>query len=65
MKWLLLAVLGIVLNSLGLCIFGAGVIHHGMAAGAAAAGFGDGLIGLILINAGVWLIAEAVRSRGR
>jgi hypothetical protein len=63
MTWFLLALLGILLNSAGLCFFGESVIHRSMANGAAMAGVGDGIVALLLINAGIWVIAEAVALR--
>ena len=65
MKWLVLAILGVTLNGAGLCFFGDAVIHHAMANGAAAAGFLNGVIGLVLINAGICLIVEAAKWHGR
>jgi hypothetical protein len=65
MNWFFLGFLGVLLNSIGLCVFGEAIIHRTMAGGAALAGFFDGVIGLVLINLGVWLIAEAVKRRGR
>jgi hypothetical protein len=65
MTSLLFIVLGIVLNSAGLLLFGEAVIHRAMAAGAAAAGFGDSVLALLLINAGICLIVLGLRRGGR
>jgi hypothetical protein len=65
MKWFLLAFVGVILNSAGLCFFGDAIIHRAMANGAMAAGFLNGIIGLVLINAGICLIVEAAKWRGR
>ena len=61
MQGIILIVLGIVLNSIGLLLFGEAVTHNTVANGAILAGSFDGLLGLLLINAGICLIAYGSR----
>jgi ABC-type Mn2+/Zn2+ transport system permease subunit len=63
MNSILVGLLGILLNSIGLCFFGDAIIHYAMANGAIAAGALHGILGLVLINLGIWLLAEAVGLR--
>jgi hypothetical protein len=65
MKSFPLVLLGILINSVGLCFLGNSIIHHAMANGAAAAGLFDGAMALILINLGVCLIAWGLQRGDR
>jgi hypothetical protein len=65
MKWFLLALTGVLLNGAGLCFLGNAIIHRSMEPGALNAWFWDGTLALILINAGICLIVEAAKWRGR
>ena len=60
---ILFLIVGIGLNSAGLLLFGEGVTHNTMANGAPLAGSFDGLLGLLLINAGICLIVLGLRGR--
>jgi hypothetical protein len=62
---ILLLVVGIVLNSAGLLLFGEAVTHNTVAGGAIAAGSFDGLLGLLLINVGICLIVVGLRPGAR
>jgi hypothetical protein len=64
MQGIILAVIGIVLNSVGLLLFGEAVTHNTVANGAIMAGSFDGFLGLLLINAGICLIVFGLRRRG-
>jgi hypothetical protein len=59
-----LTIIGVVLNSAGLWLFGSAVIHRTVEAGAAMAGTGDTLLALVLINFGILLMIEGSRRRG-
>jgi Co/Zn/Cd efflux system component len=63
MRWLLFTVLGVVLNCVGLDLFADAVMHRTVEAGAAAAGIGDLILSLALINAGILLMIEGRRPR--
>ena len=65
MKWFFLALAGVMLNGAGLCVFGNAVLHRVVEPGAINAWFWDGTLSLVLINAGVCLIVEAAKWRGR
>jgi hypothetical protein len=63
MSWLALIVIGVLLNSLGLWLFGDAIIHRTVEAGAALAGSGDFLLSLVLINLGIIVMVLAGRRR--
>jgi hypothetical protein len=63
MPGIILLVVGIVLNSAGLLLFGEGVTHNTIANGAILAGSFDGLLGLLLINVGICLMVLGLRNR--
>lgn len=63
MSGLALIILGVLVNCLGLYFFALGVMHHTLEAGAALAGLGDGLLGVVLINLGILLMIEGSRRR--
>jgi hypothetical protein len=65
MKWFLLALTGCLLNGAGLAFLGQAIVHRTVEAGAFNAWFWDGLIAMLLINAGICLIVEAAKWRGR
>jgi hypothetical protein len=65
MNWFLLAFLGTMLNGAGLCFFAQSIIRKTLEPGALNAYLWYGLIGLILINAGICLIVEAAKRKGR
>ncbi len=65
MKWFLLAFVGTLLNGAGLAFLGDSIVHRTLEAGAFNAWFWDGAVALILINAGICLIVEAAKWRGR
>jgi hypothetical protein len=64
-KWFFLAVLGVVLNGAGLCLFGDAVIHRMLQPDALNAWFWSGTFSLVLINAGICCIVEAAKWKGR
>ncbi len=64
MNWFVLGFLGTMLNGAGLCFLGNAILHKTLEPGALNAYFWDGLIGLVLINAGICLIVEAGKRKG-
>jgi hypothetical protein len=65
MKWFLFATVGCLCNGAGLAFLGQAILHRTLEAGALNAWFWDGLLALILINAGICLIVEAAKWRER
>ncbi len=63
MSWLVLTVLGVILNCIGLSVFGDGIVHRTSEAGAAMAGTGDMLLAFVLINLGIVLMILGIRRR--
>jgi cadmium resistance protein CadD (predicted permease) len=63
MSRLALTVIGVLLNCLGLWLFGDAIVHRTVEAGAAMAGTGDFLLALVLINLGIIVMIEAGRRR--
>jgi hypothetical protein len=63
MSWFVLTLIGVLVNSLGLWLFGDAIVHRTVEAGAPAAGLGDSLLALLLINAGILLMIEGMRRR--
>ena len=63
MRWLTLTIIGVLLNCLGLWLFGDAIVHRTVEAGAALAGTGDFLLALVLINLGIIVMIEAGRRR--
>jgi len=65
MKWFILATIGTLFNGAGLAFLGNAILHRTLEPGALNAWFWDGVCALILINAGICLIVEAAKWRGR
>ncbi len=68
MKWIFLAVGGLVLNGAGLSVFGDAVLKKMSHPDELGAWFWEGTLSLILINAGICCVVEAAaanRSRNK
>jgi len=63
MKWIFLAVAGLLLNGTGLSFFGDAVIKKMAHPDALNAWFWEGTFSLVLINAGICCVIEAALTR--
>jgi hypothetical protein len=63
MKWILLAVLGLLLNGTGLSLLGDAVLKKVAHPDALSAWFWEGTFSLVLVNAGICCVIEAALSR--